>query len=120
MATRKAAKTRKASSPPKDRNHAALRHQATHQTWTQVVGVRHASERRARPGTRRLQAAQSEADRRFAQALGGTQQTAQIRPYRSAMSMLTFYLNRGGRYLPASWKRTLNTAKDELRAQFGR
>jgi len=41
-------------------------------------------------------------------------------PYRSAMSMLTFYINRGGRNLPASRKRTLNKAKDELRAQFGR
>ena len=41
-------------------------------------------------------------------------------PYRSAMSMLTFYINRGGRNLSASRKRTLNKAKDELRAQFGR
>jgi hypothetical protein len=41
-------------------------------------------------------------------------------PYRSAMSMLTFYINRGGRNLSASRRRTLNKAKDELRAQFGR
>jgi hypothetical protein len=41
-------------------------------------------------------------------------------PYRSALSMLTFYINRAGRNLPASRKRTLNEAKDELRAQFGR
>ena len=41
-------------------------------------------------------------------------------PYRSAMSMLTFYINRGGRNLSASRKRMLNKAKDELRAQFGR
>jgi hypothetical protein len=41
-------------------------------------------------------------------------------PYRSAMSMLTFYLNRAGRNLPESRKKTLNRAKDELRAQFGR
>jgi hypothetical protein len=41
-------------------------------------------------------------------------------PYRSAMSMLTFYINRGGRNLSASRKRTLNKAKDELRTQFGR
>jgi len=40
--------------------------------------------------------------------------------YRSALSMLTFYINRAGRNLPASRKRTLNKAKDELRAQFGR
>jgi len=41
-------------------------------------------------------------------------------PFRSAMSMLTFYINRAGRNLPASRKRTLEAAKDELRRQFGR
>lgn len=41
-------------------------------------------------------------------------------PYRSAMSMLTFYINRAGKGLPASRRRTLDKAKDELRAQFGR
>jgi hypothetical protein len=41
-------------------------------------------------------------------------------PYRSALSMLTFYINRAGRNLPASRKRTLVRAKDELRRQFGR
>lgn len=40
--------------------------------------------------------------------------------YRSALSMLTFYINRAGRNLPASRKRILNKAKDELRVQFGR
>jgi hypothetical protein len=40
--------------------------------------------------------------------------------YRSAISMLTFYINRAGRTLPAARKRVLNQAKDELRAQFGR
>jgi hypothetical protein len=40
--------------------------------------------------------------------------------YRSALSMLTFYINRAGRNLPASRKRALNKAKDELRVQFGR
>jgi hypothetical protein len=41
-------------------------------------------------------------------------------PYRSALSMLTFYINRAGRNLSASRKRTLNKAKEELRAQFAR
>jgi hypothetical protein len=41
-------------------------------------------------------------------------------PYRSAMSMLTFYINRAGRNLPASRKKTLEQAKVELRKQFGR
>jgi hypothetical protein len=39
-------------------------------------------------------------------------------PYRSAMSMLTFYLNRAGKNLPAGRKKTLNQAKEELRKQF--
>ena len=39
-------------------------------------------------------------------------------PYRSAMSMLTFYVNRGGKDLPARKKRVLERAKDELRALF--
>jgi hypothetical protein len=40
-------------------------------------------------------------------------------PYRSAMSMLTFYLNRAGKNLPAARKRTLEAAKDTLRKAFG-
>src|SRR5262249_33601529 len=35
--------------------------------------------------------------------------------YRSALSMLTFYINRAGRGLPASRKKTLNAAKGELK-----
>jgi hypothetical protein len=41
-------------------------------------------------------------------------------PFRSAMSMLTFYLNRAGRNLPAAQRARLEAAKNELRAAFGR
>jgi uncharacterized protein DUF3175 len=41
-------------------------------------------------------------------------------PYRSAMSMLTFYINRAGRNLPVGRKKILNRAKGELRKEFGR
>lgn len=41
-------------------------------------------------------------------------------PYRSALSMLVFYINRAGRKLPAARRRTLERAKTELRRQFGR
>ena len=41
-------------------------------------------------------------------------------PYRSALSMLVFYINRAGKNLPASRRRTLEQAKTELRRQFGR
>jgi hypothetical protein len=39
-------------------------------------------------------------------------------PYRSAMSMLTFYINRAGKDLPARRRRVLEKAKDELRTLF--
>ena len=41
-------------------------------------------------------------------------------PYRSAMSMLTFYINRAGKDLDPKQKRVLEDAKDELRKAFGR
>lgn len=44
----------------------------------------------------------------------------QSSPYRSAMSMLTFYINRGGKGLSASQSRTLEAAKGELRRLFGK
>lgn len=39
-------------------------------------------------------------------------------PYRSALSMLTFHINRSGRNLPAGRKATLERAKQELKRQF--
>ncbi len=42
------------------------------------------------------------------------------KPYQSAMSMLNFYINRAGKNLSKSRKRTLERAKDELRHVFGR
>ncbi|HSJ98203.1 MAG TPA: DUF3175 domain-containing protein [Myxococcota bacterium] len=41
-------------------------------------------------------------------------------PYRSAMSMLVFYVNRAGRHLPRKQKAVLERAKQELRALYGR
>ncbi len=41
-------------------------------------------------------------------------------PYRSSMSMLTFYINRAGRTLPKERKEKLEAAKEELRKLFGR
>ena len=40
--------------------------------------------------------------------------------YQSAMSMLTFYINRAGSNLSAARRRTLERAKTELRKAFGR
>jgi hypothetical protein len=41
-------------------------------------------------------------------------------PYRSAMSMLTFYINHAGENLSATQWKVLERAKDELRREFGR
>jgi hypothetical protein len=41
-------------------------------------------------------------------------------PFQSAMSMLNFYINRGGRNLSARKKQTLERAKNKLRGLFGR
>jgi Protein of unknown function (DUF3175) len=41
-------------------------------------------------------------------------------PFRSAMSMLTFYINRAGKNLSPDRKKTLEAAKGELRRAFGR
>jgi hypothetical protein len=41
-------------------------------------------------------------------------------PFRSAMSMLTFYINRAGRNLPPDRKDILQRAKTELRRLYGK
>jgi hypothetical protein len=61
--------------------------------------------------------------RRIAESLKRSAERSHRRkssPFRSAMSMLTFYINRGGRNLSAARKQTLERAKVELRHLFGR
>ena len=41
-------------------------------------------------------------------------------PFQSAMSMLNFHINRGGKNLSAKQKATLQDAKGELRKLFGK
>lgn len=41
-------------------------------------------------------------------------------PLRSALSMLTFYINRAGKNLSPSRKRVLESAKDDLRELYGK
>lgn len=43
-----------------------------------------------------------------------------VDPFRSAMSMLNFYINRAGRKLPLNRRKVLELAKKELRDVFGR
>jgi hypothetical protein len=61
--------------------------------------------------------------KRIARSLRDSAEQSQRRKagaFQSAMSMLTFYINRGGRNLSAARKRTLNQAKAELRRLYGR
>ena len=51
-------------------------------------------------------------------ALASTRRKAN--PYASAMSMLSFQMNRSGQQLSAERRRTLGAAKEELRRVFGR
>lgn len=46
--------------------------------------------------------------------------TRKTTPYRSAMSMLNFYINRGGKGLSAAKKAVLERAKDSLRRRADR
>jgi hypothetical protein len=39
-------------------------------------------------------------------------------PYRSAMSMINFYINRGGKNITARQKRVLEKSKEELKKLF--
>lgn len=41
-------------------------------------------------------------------------------PFQSAMSMLSFYINRAGKHLSKSRLATLDRAKDELHKDFGK
>jgi hypothetical protein len=61
--------------------------------------------------------------KRIARSLGKSAEASSRRkgsPLQSAMSMLNFYINRGGKNLTAAQKKTLREAKEELRKYFGR
>jgi hypothetical protein len=61
--------------------------------------------------------------RRIARSLKASAERSKRRkgsPLQSAMSMLTFYINRAGDQLESKQRNVLEDAKDELRAAFGR
>lgn len=61
--------------------------------------------------------------RRIARSLKRSAERSRRRkaePFRSAMSMLTFYINRAGRNFTKRRRGVLERAKDELRIAFGR
>ncbi len=61
--------------------------------------------------------------RRIAESLKRSAERSSRRkaePFRSAMSMLTFYINRAGNKLNAAQRERLEETKDELRELFGK
>jgi predicted KAP-like P-loop ATPase len=61
--------------------------------------------------------------RRIAQSLKDSAERSDRRksgPFKSAMSMLTFYINRAGTQLSDRQRKRLEMAKDELRELYGR
>ena len=65
----------------------------------------------------------SSSPKRIAQSLKRSAERSKRRkgtPYQSAMSMLNFYINRGGENLSAGRKAILERAKPELRKAFHR
>jgi len=78
------------------------------------------AQQRPRPRVERLHEEQPKA---IAESLKRSAEHSKRRksdPYRSAMSMLTFYLNRAGKNLPKQRREKLEAAKDELRALYGK
>lgn len=61
--------------------------------------------------------------RRIAQSLKNSADNSKRRkaaPFRSAMSMLVFYINRAGKKLDKEQKQILEQAKDQLRDLYGK
>lgn len=66
---------------------------------------------------------ESKSPKRIAESLKKSAEHSDRRkssPYRSAMPMLTFYINRAGKNLESDQKQVLENAKEELRRVFGR
>lgn len=61
--------------------------------------------------------------KRIARSLSASAEQSSRRkagPFQSAMSMLNFYVNRGGKNLSGGQRKTLDRAKQELRRIYGR
>ena len=95
----------------------ASRKQATAKRWSQGV-TQHSNALDLEQGVFTL-----EDPKKIAASLKRSAEASKRRkadPYRSAMSMLTFYINRAGKSLTKADRDRLEKAKDELRKAFGR
>lgn len=133
---------RKRPTPPRHRGKTALRRKASPRRPTS--GTRRTSSEKATRSARKTEQTRrwsqhvtehsdaldletsifkSSDPRRIALSLKRSAERSKRRksgPYRSAMSMLVFYINRAGRGLSRRRARILERAKDELRRAFGR
>ena len=90
---------------------------AARERWSQRVTA-HSNALDLEPGVFRL-----EDPRAIALSLKRSAERSRRRkttPFRSAMSMLNFFINRAGRQLTAEQRAHLKAAKDELRALYDR
>jgi len=92
------------------------RRSAGHRWSRRVTEESHALDLEARVFTLRSGRAIAESLRRSAEASRQRKST----PYRSAMSMLVFYINRAGTKLSPSRRKVLERAKGELRRLYGK
>jgi len=93
------------------------RARATERRWSRTVTEHsHALDLESKVFTLRSGKAIAQSLKRSADASRQRKST----PYRSAMSMLVFYINRAGTKLSPSRRRVLERAKDELRRLYGK
>lgn len=95
----------------------AARHSRTRQLWSAQV-MRKSNALDLEPGvfTKRSPRAVAQSLKRSAEQ----SRRRKAEPFRSAMSMLSFHINRGGKRLSRSQRDVLERAKDELRKLYGR
>ena len=111
--TRKAQKTKRTGRPTARRQKV----KATGTRWSARVTA-HSDALDLEPGVFTQRSGKSIAQSLKRSAEQSTRRKAD--PYRSALSMLVFYINRAGKNLPAARRKTLERAKVELRRLFNR
>ncbi|MGB3043478.1 MAG: DUF3175 domain-containing protein [Xanthobacteraceae bacterium] len=114
---RKKAAVRKTSARPSARRRAATHKSATSKRWSgRVTKHSNALDLKQRVFT-------LHDPKKIAASLKRSAERSTRRktnPYRSALSMLTFYINRAGKTLPKTQRERLERAKGELKRQFHR
>ena len=110
LKTRRTQETKRTSRPA-----ARRKVKTTGSRWSAGVTA-HSDALDLKPGVFTQRSAKSIAESLKRSAEHSTRRKAD--PYRSALSMLVFYINRAGKNLPAARRKTLERAKVELRGLF--